>query len=159
MTERNLNVDLAASMEAIRDFAEKTKKAENYILDDLIPAFFKNNPEAIAFAWTQYAPYFMDGEPCEFSVNEPYYFDEESFKVMHDSGEVPENLDEFKQLFGSPEEGETAGKAKQRNYTAYQCVDALMHIDESTMRNRYGEDHLVAITRWGLYNTQYTDHY
>lgn len=32
--------------------------------------FFDNHPEAKAIIWTQYAPYFNDGEACEFSVHE-----------------------------------------------------------------------------------------
>jgi len=30
---------------------------------------FKKFPDLKTFAWTQYTPYFNDGEPCYFSVN------------------------------------------------------------------------------------------
>ena len=30
---------------------------------------FEAHPEIEAFRWTQYTPYFMDGDPCEFGVN------------------------------------------------------------------------------------------
>jgi hypothetical protein len=37
-------------------------------------AFFKKYPDADSFSWTQYAPYFNDGEPCTFGVNtDPSY--------------------------------------------------------------------------------------
>jgi hypothetical protein len=31
---------------------------------------FDDMPEVAGIGWTQYTPYFMDGEPCEFSVND-----------------------------------------------------------------------------------------
>ena len=35
--------------------------------------FFDKNPGITAVIWTQYTPYFNDGDTCEFSVNEPYF--------------------------------------------------------------------------------------
>ena len=34
--------------------------------------YFDIWPEAEAFRWTQYTPYFNDGDPCVFRVNSPY---------------------------------------------------------------------------------------
>lgn len=30
-------------------------------------------PGVSAVSWKQYTPYFMDGDPCEFGVNDPYF--------------------------------------------------------------------------------------
>lgn len=38
----------------------------NYIFDD----FFSLNPEVEKISWTQYTPYFNDGDPCVFRVGE-----------------------------------------------------------------------------------------
>lgn len=35
--------------------------------------FFDKNPAITAIFWTQYTPYFNDGDTCEFSVHEPYF--------------------------------------------------------------------------------------
>lgn len=35
--------------------------------------FFKENPSINAVIWTQYTPYFNDGDACEFSVNGPCF--------------------------------------------------------------------------------------
>lgn len=35
--------------------------------------FFDKNPAVTAIVWTQYTPFFNDGDTCEFSVNEPYF--------------------------------------------------------------------------------------
>jgi hypothetical protein len=34
-------------------------------------SFFERNPGVHGFRWTQYTPYWMDGEECSFSANEP----------------------------------------------------------------------------------------
>lgn len=36
--------------------------------------FFKENPEVRAIRWTQYTPYFNDGDECIFGVNQPTFF-------------------------------------------------------------------------------------
>lgn len=35
--------------------------------------FFDKNPGITAVIWTQYTPYFNDGDTCEFSVHDPYF--------------------------------------------------------------------------------------
>lgn len=35
--------------------------------------FWKMNPSVKAVTWVQYAPYFNDGNPCVFSVCDPYF--------------------------------------------------------------------------------------
>jgi 5'-deoxynucleotidase YfbR-like HD superfamily hydrolase len=54
----------------------KQKKSE---LDNEVKEFFNSfmkqifeeNPEILLVSWTQYTPYFNDGDPCVFRVNEP----------------------------------------------------------------------------------------
>jgi hypothetical protein len=40
------------------------------ILDQVFEEFFKETPEVEKVFWTQFSPYFNDGEPCEFSVHD-----------------------------------------------------------------------------------------
>lgn len=35
--------------------------------------FFEKNPAVTAIVWTQYTPYFNDGDTCEFSVGDVYF--------------------------------------------------------------------------------------
>lgn len=36
----------------------------------MFKSFFERFPEVYCVCWTQYSPYFNDGEPCRFGVNE-----------------------------------------------------------------------------------------
>lgn len=42
-------------------------------MEPLFVEFFKNNPKIGQIAWTQYTPYFNDGEPCVFNVHEHHF--------------------------------------------------------------------------------------
>lgn len=53
--------------------------------------FFKENPEVKAIRWTQYTPYFNDGDECVFGVNEPSFFvGEFDSKKEYDYDEIEE---------------------------------------------------------------------
>jgi len=42
-------------------------------LKEEFAAFFRDNPKITAIRWRQYTPYFNDGDPCTFGVNEFNY--------------------------------------------------------------------------------------
>jgi len=52
-----------AAVAAIRD---------NGGLKDIFTAFFEKNPQFKAISWTQYIPSFNDGDPCTFTISEPF---------------------------------------------------------------------------------------
>jgi len=65
--------DLMLRVEA---FTEKYEAARSAMLKeageaakDFFSAIFEQFPDVVSFGWTQYTPYFNDGETCEFSVN------------------------------------------------------------------------------------------
>ena len=60
----------------IQDFIsyqEQFRKVATEKLKEFFVKFWEENPAIKAVTWTQYAPYFNDGEACEFSVNDPYF--------------------------------------------------------------------------------------
>lgn len=95
--------------------------------------FFAANPEVTAFAWTQYAPYFNDGEPCEFSVNDIFSttmsLDDEEF----DASELA-----------------TGGYYGEETPAAIEFARNLHRIPEDLFRDIFGDDALVLVTRDGI---------
>lgn len=55
-------------LEAVRT---EIRNAGRAALADASAAFFERNPGVHGIRWTQYTPYWMDGEECTFSANEP----------------------------------------------------------------------------------------
>lgn len=63
---------------------EAGKKVKEAIQD-----FLNRFPQVYGIRWTQYTPYFNDGDACVFSVNEPYV------RFVSQNGEDHEQGDEF----------------------------------------------------------------
>lgn len=64
------------SLKEIAKIIEDAKKTVKEKSQEALKASFKElfdaHPTILGLRWTQYTPYFNDGEPCRFSVNEPY---------------------------------------------------------------------------------------
>lgn len=58
-------------------------------LDPIFKQFFVENPKIKQIVWTQYTPFFNDGEPCVFSVHDKYFVP--TFFKDEDTGELVEN--------------------------------------------------------------------
>ena len=74
----------------IQDFTsyqEQFRKSATEKLKEFFVKFWEENPAIRAVTWTQYAPYFNDGDACVFSVNDPYFTNAE--------GEDLENIDSW----------------------------------------------------------------
>lgn len=61
---------IKAEMQKLRD--EMKEKSKGFI-SKYCKSFFERNPSVSKIQWAQYTPYFMDGEPCEFSLHEVVY--------------------------------------------------------------------------------------
>lgn len=66
----------------IDDYLEKQAELQKALEDsserltkDFFENFFSKFPTLTAVRWTQYAPYFNDGEPCVFGLNDPEFSD------------------------------------------------------------------------------------
>ena len=66
----------------IKELYEEFSKIEKSFYNNMSEAFdkeceqlFKEYPQLLSFSWTQYTPYFNDGDSCTFSVYP--YFDQE----------------------------------------------------------------------------------
>lgn len=57
------------------DITRGDKRVAQRPLSELQPLIraVLNDPTMHSFGWTQYTPYFNDGEPCVFGVNEPWF--------------------------------------------------------------------------------------
>jgi len=96
-------------LEALKKaYDEKLEKEGENAVKEVFKEFFDKHPSAESISWTQYTPYFNDGDPCYFSVNEMElnadedYEDEE--KNSEESQEDPTLTDDFWELQNIPEE-------------------------------------------------------
>ena len=67
--QSKLETLVSEQRELKRTFQEKATE----LFKEVTKEFFETNPAITAIKWTQYTPYFADGDPCVFSVNEPTF--------------------------------------------------------------------------------------
>lgn len=81
--------------------AELSKKLQTAIKEEFTK-FFIANPEVDSISWSQYTPYFNDGDECVFRVNHFQFFDKESEEIRYPRwGEEENSLREFNALMRS----------------------------------------------------------
>lgn len=57
-------------IEEQQELQTKFQKTAQALFKETVKEFFVKNSDVTAIVWTQYTPYFNDGEPCVFGVND-----------------------------------------------------------------------------------------
>lgn len=60
-------------MEEQAELRAKFQVKAQELFKSVTKEFFEKNPGVQAIMWTQYTPYFNDGDTCEFGVNDPHF--------------------------------------------------------------------------------------
>jgi hypothetical protein len=137
-------------------------------MKEVFKEFWALNPGITAVVWTQYAPYFNDGDPCEFSVHEVAF--------TNATGEVlNENIDSiaWADYDDEGEDGffsfadysverilkENPEFASEVNQESIKALSTLLNssVMEDIMEATFGNDALVIATREGFEVQEY-DH-
>ena len=61
---------LKALVNKINELEKKLAKEGRDVLKETFKEFFSTHPMALSIVWSQYTPYFNDGDACTFSVND-----------------------------------------------------------------------------------------
>lgn len=116
---------------------ETAKNLLEPALRDVSHRIFEQHPSLQGFSWTQYTPYFNDGDPCLFSCHSDcpsVWFGE------YDEGAAYEGDYETGNPDFTPEQ-DAAGRA---------VVDALCAIDDDLYQDAFGDGVRVKVTREGI---------
>lgn len=71
-------------LEELKEFKRQFKEKAQAAIKNEFKTFFDKHPEVGSVAWTQYTPYFNDGDTCEFGVND-FHFLPDSDESVDDS--------------------------------------------------------------------------
>jgi len=71
--ENKLGNSLSILIEQYKTFNVDYKNKAQELFKSVVKGFFVLNPTINSIIWTQYAPYFNDGEECVFNVHEPSF--------------------------------------------------------------------------------------
>lgn len=103
-----VNEKVQALLDLKKGYDDAVKVQGEAAVKSLIAEFFAANPTIEAVKWTQYTPYFNDGDPCVFHVGETYA------RVDGVEGDDDDGFTDSWSLEGAPKEairvlGETLG--------------------------------------------------
>ena len=65
---------LREKQEEIKKLKKEMLEASNKIFTDLTKTIFEDHPKVESFGWSQYTPYFNDGDTCTFSANTDWIY-------------------------------------------------------------------------------------
>lgn len=91
--------DIKSKFEELLEKQRQAKREFQVVAQDMLKETFKEfwklNPGITAVMWTQATPYFNDGDPCEFGVNDVYF--------TNASDEEMENITSYGEYDGEDE--------------------------------------------------------
>lgn len=65
---------LREKQEEIKKLKKEMLEASNKIFTELTKTIFEEHPKVKSFGWSQFTPYFNDGDTCYFSTNTDYIY-------------------------------------------------------------------------------------
>lgn len=172
MTSTAIDISgLNALRDQVTEFRNQMKEQAKIIVKEGSAAIFEEYGDIVhSFGWTQYAPYFNDGDPCEFSVHECAVI----AQVDVDENEDPDYLHEWN-YDGSPSFQRYTGRSKiggnaynadkvqpaDPRYVAAleacKTVHSIFYQDETLAKDIFGDDGRVIFTADGVEVEEY-DH-
>ena len=128
-------------LDAREKLDEMIEKDAKEIVNEAFSVFFRNAPDVDVVQWTQYAPYFNDGEACVFSVHDFNFHTGEPL-----TEEEVEEIDSYPEWDDVP----------KRNDDAIEELTSL-NIDD-LLQSVFGDDCMVVATRDGEFKVSDVSH-
>lgn len=141
------------SLESIKEAREKINKLQVELSEQVKLGFheeaqklFDQFPGLIGFRWTQYTPYFNDGDPCRFRASTDY--PEIAFDEIADEDDPDEKYVEHY----APKESKEPSDVAARGVKEFLCV-----FDDHDYEEMFGDGVQVTVTAEGIETDDY-DH-
>ncbi len=135
--------------EKLKTLKEDLEKKSKELFSESIKELFNIYPDLEIITWTQYTPYFNDGDECVFSANTDYpelvFKDEMSLYEEEGAEEV------------SSQRYDDKDKLKKAQEIEKQVISVLTSIDDDTYRAMFGNHVEVVVSRKGIEVNEY-DH-
>ena len=105
--------------------------------------FMVDNPEIEAIRWTQYIPWFNDGEPCLFAVNEIKFSTEKT--VENDEGDYEDGF-----VYDNESNDSDDNYVTETTYQNFETLSEILHDSEDSLQYAFGDHVQVTVTKDGI---------
>lgn len=147
--------DLKNKSSQINQIKKEIKDMSSGLFDDFKEYIFNKYPELESFGWTQYTPYFNDGESCMFYANIDYlkindeYADDSDWISPMNIVKYGDWNREFKIYEGREEEPNP--NYNQKLVDAYnEICNFLDHFDDDFYLSKFGDHAEITVTKDSL---------
>lgn len=159
---KNEILELAAHMNELR---AKAKDTANKLMKVGFDMLFEAYPQLQSISWTQYSPYFNDGDECVFSAHTDD-FSVNWIETASEDSEEDEDEDEDYDDYGHESnytwkhpEGKVLLPESERTLQGEACdkiAELLENFDEDNLKDMFGNHVKVVITRKGVTTDEYS---
>ena len=153
MSEFNIN----EIMKELKDLQTRFENESKHVFGKVMKKFFESFPEVERIVWTQYTPYFNDGDPCEFTIGEMFFV---PHNIKDEDGEEIEpecmnNYDWDEYSFSTYNESGDPLKPSEELGDAMSDVESMLYDVEDFLRSSLGEHIEITVTKDGIETTEY----
>lgn len=138
-------------MELRAQYDELLEKEGENALKEAFKEFFAKHPSAHTITWTQYTPYFNDGDACHFSVHEMVLNDDEDEDYYDDDEDEDEDEDGEEAV-----EPEVVELTEEQQEALDEDFDRLQNIPEDVLEAVFGDHVQITATAEGFEVTEYS---
>lgn len=146
----------------IQELKKQMLEESNKIFGELTKEFFDENPKLESFGWTQYTPYFNDGDTCEFEANTDYIYvngvyieDCEWYNKTKVTDYGKYNYD--KRVYEGRVEVANPDYDEELVNVTNEIKSFLSYFEDDFFKDQFGDHTIVTITKNGVETDQY-DH-
>lgn len=138
----------------MRLYKKRIEEEGEQALKDRFKDFFETHPDIQAVLWTQYTPYFNDGDSCTFSVHDfRVLFKEEDGEEIDEDGEEIDVEDEYD---GGKSAWSLTRSADPVLKQLGQELGTLSNIPEDVLESIFGDHVQIKATREGFSVNEYS---
>lgn len=160
MKMENVDLDALLAEQAVmveemekvkKEFQEKGKE----ILKKSFKSFFEAVPAVKAITWTQYTPYFNDGEACVFGVGDMRALSKKSYKAWKgDGGGYAEEF-AVASSWGSYKDEENKDLTKEEYEATQKFIKNISKLSDDIFEDMFGDHVEVTATKKGFEVEEY----
>jgi hypothetical protein len=143
MSTQNTLSDIKVIKQNIEKLRKEAKAKVESIFKTAALELFVEYPDLKSISWSQYTPYFNDGDSCNFSSNHSYA----AIKFVASNEDEDEDYQEGYDKSSATPKQLKAGKAAE---------EFLENFDDDDMENLFGDHVKVIITKDGIEVEHYT---
>lgn len=133
---------------------ELTSQKFKETFNDVIKDFFELVPSVKKVVWTQYTPYFNDGDTCTFSIYSPIFcnFDDDKFISYYDDDRFKDGQWAFEAYSFKNKRSHLVSKDEAE---MIHFLSSLIESNEDFMLDIFGDHQIVVLTADGIQQEWY----